>query len=196
MTGSTGFYLKNLFTEPLAGRKYIFELYPLNFREFLLFKDRSIKIPEGSGNFTRLVFDMIAPLYDEYIMYGGFPGVEEKRRALEDIFSSFFQLEILQLGDFRRNDVIRELMLLLMRRTGSKLGIKRISIDFGVSHQTLYEYISLLEGTCFIKTIKPFIRGRSSEIRKMPKEYVCETRLANHLASLDMGRLFIRFFRV
>ena len=39
LTGSSSCYLKNLFSESLAGRKYIFELYPLNFREFLRFKN-------------------------------------------------------------------------------------------------------------------------------------------------------------
>src|SRR3989338_7491348 len=37
LTGSSSFYLKNLFPESLAGRKVIFELYPLDFEEFLLF---------------------------------------------------------------------------------------------------------------------------------------------------------------
>ena len=31
LSGSLSFYLKNLFYESLAGRKYIFELFPLNF---------------------------------------------------------------------------------------------------------------------------------------------------------------------
>lgn len=35
LTGSSSFYLKNLFPESLAGRKVTFELFPLDFREFL-----------------------------------------------------------------------------------------------------------------------------------------------------------------
>ena len=38
LTGSASFYLKNLFPESLAGRKIIYELFPLNFEEFLRFK--------------------------------------------------------------------------------------------------------------------------------------------------------------
>ncbi|KPJ69325.1 MAG: hypothetical protein AMJ45_00620 [Syntrophobacter sp. DG_60] len=195
LTGSASFYLKNLFTESLAGRKYIFELFPLSFSEFLLFKGSSLKIPKNTFDITQSVFDVISPLYDEYILFGGFPGVvlktsvQEKKRALEEIFSSFFQLEILQLGDFRRNEVIRDLMLLLMQRLGSKLDIQKISRELGISRPTLSEYISFLEGTYFIKTIRPFSKGRNSEIRKRPKVYLCDTGLANHLAKLDMGRL-------
>ncbi|MFZ5995267.1 MAG: ATP-binding protein [Thermodesulfobacteriota bacterium] len=196
LTGSASFYLKNLFTESLAGRKYIFELFPLSFREFLLFKESALRIPETATDITRPIYEAIRPLYDEYILFGGFPGVvlkssaEEKRKALEEIFSSFFQLEILQLGDFRRNDVIRDLMLLLIQRLGSRLDIQRISKELGISRPTLSEYISFLEGTYFIKRIRPFSSGKDTEIRKMPKVYVCDTGLANHLARLDPGSLF------
>lgn len=196
LTGSASFYLKNLFTESLSGRKYIFELFPLNFSEFLLFKGSSLKIPEQSREITKAIFETISPLYDEYLLFGGFPGVvlktniEEKKRALEEIFSSFFQLEILQLGDFRRNEVIRDLMLLLIQRIGSKLDIQKISKELGVTRPTLNEYIAFLEGTYFIKTIRPLTRGRNSEIRKMSKVYFCDSGLANHLAMLDMGLLF------
>ncbi len=196
LTGSASFYLKNLFTESLAGRKYIFELFPLTFSEFLIFKESSFKIPEDARHITHSAFDTISTLYDEYLSFGGFPGVvlkksiEEKQKALEDIFTSFFQLEVLQLGDFRRNKVIRDLMLLLMQRIGSKLDIQKLSNDLGISRPTLSEYISFLEGTYFIKTIRPFSIGKGSEIRKMPKVYLCDTGLVNYFAKLDTGRLF------
>jgi predicted AAA+ superfamily ATPase len=196
LTGSASYYLKNLFTESLSGRKIIFELFPLTFREFLRFKDSSLKVPGNSGDVTRSIFDTFAPLYDEYIAYGGFPGVvlksgaEEKRRVLEEIFISFFQMEIVQLADFRKNDIIRDLILLLMQRIGSKLDIQKLSQELGVSRTTLNEYIAFLESTYFIKRVRPFTKGRDCEIRKAPKIYLCDTGLANRFAKLDAGALF------
>lgn len=196
LTGSASFYLKNLFTESLAGRKFIFELFPLSFSEFLLFKESKLKIPESGKDITPVIYNTISPLYDEYLQFGGFPGVvlktnvEEKRKAIEEIFTSFFQLEVIQLGDFRKNQIIRDLILLLMQRAGSKLDIQRLSRELEISRQTLNDYISFLEGTYFIKTIRPFSRGRDIEIRKTPKVYICDSGLANHFAKLDMGTLF------
>jgi len=196
LTGSAGFYLKNLFTESLSGRKHIFELFPLSFSEFLLFKDRSLKIPADPDKITGPVFQTLSRFYQEYVTFGGFPqvvlknSVAEKKRALEDIFSSFFQLEVLQLGDFRKNDAIRDLMLLLLQRVGSRLDVQKISRELSVARATLNQYISFLESTYFIKTIKPFSRGKDSELRKSPKVYVCDTGLANQFAKLDAGRLF------
>lgn len=196
LTGSASFYLKNLFTETLSGRKYIFELFPLSFKEFLLFKECNLKLPAESNGISQSIYETILPSYEEYILFGGFPGVvlksntEEKKLALEEIFSSFFQQEIIQLGDFRKNEVIRDLILLLTQRTGSKLDIQKISRELGVSRPTLTEYISFLEGTYFIKTIRPFSKGRDTEIRKMPKLYFCDTGLLNYFAKLDMAILF------
>jgi predicted AAA+ superfamily ATPase len=196
LTGSASFYLKNLFTESLAGRKVIFEVFPLTFREFLAFKQAKFKMPKNVAVITKAVFDTIDRLYDEYLLYGGFPEVvlkdtaQAKAKALEDIFTSFFQLEVLQFGDFRRNEVIRDLMLMLMQNTGSKTDIQKISRDMKISRPTLYDYIAFLEGTYFIKTIRPFSKGRSTEIRKMPKVYVCDTGLANHFTRLAAGHIF------
>lgn len=196
LTGSASFYLKNLFTESLAGRKYIFQLFPLAFSEFLLFKESSFKIPSDITGITKANHEAISPLYDEYILYGGFPGVvlktnvEEKKRALEEIFMSFFQQEVLQLGDFRKNEVIRDLILLLIQRLGSKVDIQKLSKELGIGRPTLYDYIAFLEGTFFIKTLRPFTKGKDSEIRKMPKVYICDSGLANYLANLDSGLLF------
>lgn len=196
LTGSASYYLKNLFAESLAGRKYIFELFPLSFREFLLFKDLNLVIPDDVSAVTKTICDLIAPYYEEYIIFGGFPGVvlketrEEKDKGLDDIFTSFFQLEVLQLGDFRRNNVMRDLMLLLAQRSGSRLDILKLSSELGISRHTLNTYISFLEGTYFVRTIKPFSKGRDTEIRKMPKVYLCDSGLANRLARLDGGALF------
>ena len=40
VTGSSSFYLKNLFPESLSGRKFLYELAPLSFREYLYFKEK------------------------------------------------------------------------------------------------------------------------------------------------------------
>lgn len=196
LTGSASFYLKNLFTESLSGRKYVFELYPLTFEEFLIFNESLLKIPQNARDITPSLFESISILYDEYLRFGGFPGVvlkttfDEKKKMLEEIFTSFYQLEITQLGDFRKNEVIRDLMLLLMQRIGSRLDIQKISRELGIARFTLQEYLSFLEGTYFIKTIKPYSRGKDTEIRKASKVYLCDSGIVNHFARLEPGLVF------
>ena len=196
LTGSAGFYLKNVFSETLAGRKYLFELFPLSFGEFLEFKDSGFRLPREASDLTPAVFNTVAPLYDEYLLYGGFPGVvlksrpEEKKRALDEIFTSFYQQEIVGWGDFRKNETVRDLILLLAQRTGSRLDAGRLSVELGVARATVGKYLAFLEGTYLIKSVRPFAKRRDVEIRKIPKLYFCDCGLANRLARIDEGCLF------
>jgi len=196
LTGSASFYLKNLFTESLAGRKYIFELFPLNFSEFLFFKDVNLKLPVNSRKVTPAVFETLNHLYDEYVTFGGFPqvvlksSVKEKKKSLEDIFTSLFQMEVVQLGDFHKNEAVRDLMLLLLQRVGSLLDINKISKETGLSRPTISNYLSFLEGIYFIKRVKPMSFGRDTEIRKAAKIYACDSGFLNFFARLDRGRIF------
>ncbi len=196
LTGSASFYLKNLFPESLAGRKYIFELFPFSFSEFLKLKKINIQIPSKHSLINKPIYETILQHYQEYLIFGGFPqvilksSVADKRKVLADIFASYFQLEVKQIGDFRKIDKMRDLILLLFSRSGSKLDIDRLSQEIGLSRPTVYEYISFLEGTYFIKLVKPYSRNKDIEIRRTPKIYVCDSGLANYLASLNQGQLF------
>jgi predicted AAA+ superfamily ATPase len=196
LTGSASFYLKGLFAESLAGRKVLFEIFPLTFREFLAFKGKRFQLPEDPFPISDEIYETLMPLYDEYMYYGGFPGVvlnssvKEKKKALEDILTSYFQFEVMQFSDFRKNDSLRDLILLLMQSIGSKIDILRLSRDIGISRHTVHDYLAFLEGTYLISTIKPFSRGRGTEIRKSPKVYFCDSGLINHFARLDEGHIF------
>ncbi|MFO7928052.1 MAG: ATP-binding protein [Candidatus Humimicrobiaceae bacterium] len=195
LTGSASYYLKNLFSESLAGRKYIFELFPLSFPEFLRFKNYKINIP-GDKKISKSIHAKFSTYFDQYLQYGSFPEVvlkkttEEKGKSLEDIFTSYYQLEVTRLGDFKKNSAIRDLILLLLERIGSKLDIKKISGEIGISRPTVSKYIAFLQDTYLIKTIKPYSKGKDIEIRKRPKIYFCDCGLAKHLATIGEGQLF------
>ena len=196
VTGSTNFYTRNIFNESLSGRKLIYELFPLTFREFLSFKGRKVNLPNHIDDISKPIFDMLSNLYDEYLLFGGFPEVvnkktiEEKKKTLEDIFASFFKFEVVQLSNYRKSDVIRDLMLLLMRKTGTRMDIHKISQELGISRATTYEYLSFLEGSYFIQIIRPFGSSNINEIKKAPKVYVCDTGLVNHFARIPEENLF------
>lgn len=196
LSGSSSFYLKNLFSESLSGRKYIFELFPLSFKEFLKLKKAKIKTEELGEKISEAIFENANKYYSEYVTYGGFPGVVqkesvlEKKMMLEDIFSSYFQLEVKQLGDFRKTNIIRDLLLLLMERTGSKLDMQKLSRELGVARETVYNYIAFLENTYFIKLVRPFSRSRDTEIRSIPKFYLCDSGIINQFARVSEGAVF------
>jgi len=127
LTGSSSFYLKNLFPESLAGRKYLFELYPLCFEEFLGFQQVQATFAsswkEKDANKTKYLSEKYQAYYLEYLQYGAFPqialiaDIDKKKRSLVDIFNAYFDKEVAQLADFRYLNKFRDLLFLLMNES-------------------------------------------------------------------------------
>lgn len=106
----------------------------------MIFNDSPLRIPQNTKDITLSLFESISILYGEYLQFGGFPVVlktpfDEKKKML-----AFYQLEISQHSDFRKNEVIRDLMLLLMQRISSRLDIQKLSRELGIARITALHY--------------------------------------------------------
>lgn len=199
ITGSSSFYLKNLFPESLAGRKIAFELYPLDFDEFLHFKQKTRKqydkFEDKEKYKSAVRYELYQKYYDEYLNYGGFPQVvleesqKQKKYLLKDIFSSYFQKDVQMLSDFSDIQSLQEMILLLMQRTGSKLNITRIASELSLSRPTIYSYLSFLEGTYFVSLVAPFSRNIDKEVSGARKVYICDNGFLTAFARIDEGNL-------
>ncbi|RKZ20785.1 hypothetical protein DRQ18_05650 [bacterium] len=200
LTGSSSFYLKGLFPESLAGRKIIYELFPLDFEEFLVFKNKKKTFKESfrekAKNKNRMNYEIYKPLYDEYLSYGGFPAVvreedpERKKAIIADIFKSYFEKDVRSLADFKHIGKLRDTILLLAGRCGAKLDISKIASEIGISRTTLYSYLNFLERTYFIFLVSPYSRRINREVRGAKKVYFCDTGLLNYLVRISRGNLF------
>jgi len=194
LSGSASYYIRNMFTESLAGRKYIFELFPFNFHEFLRAKKVPYKLDQQA--ISQSVYLHYAPYFDEYLQYGGFPAVvlednkQEKKNRLDDIFSAYWSLEVERLSDFKKKDRVRNFIFLLMERVGSKIDTSKLSRELGVVKDTLESYFAFLQDTYLISTIPPYSTNRDVEIRGAKKMYFIDSGLLNQFAQLDRGSVF------
>lgn len=199
VTGSSSFYLKNLFPESLAGRKIILELFPLDFEEFLIFKEKKKEFHENFKdkdiNKNLILNERYKKLYEEYLTFGGFPQVvladddTQKKLHLNDIFTSYFEKDVKALADFRQITIFRDLILLLMQRVGSKLDISKLSSELGVTRKTIYSYVSFLQGTYFISLIAPYTTNVNREVSGAKKVYFCDNGIINHFGKVSDGSL-------
>jgi hypothetical protein len=98
-------------------------------------------------------------------------------------------MEVQRLADFRRLNNFRDLLLLLLQRSGSKLEISKLASEVGVSRDTVYGYIAFLEGTYFIDLVSPYTRNRDREVSGAKKIYVCDTGFMRHLGKTSEGSL-------
>ena len=198
VTGSSSYYLKNLFSESLAGRKKIFELYPLDFGEYLEFKGvpRQKKENWKKKIFNSIEYERIKNYYECYIEFGGFPEValaandKERKDLISDILSSYINIDIKALSDFRNEKNIYNLMKLLSVRIGTKLDYSKMSRIAGLSRPTIMSYIDFFEKTYLIKRISVISKSPDREIVKARKIYFCDNGLAGFLADLSSGSKF------
>ena len=197
VTGSSSYYLKNLFSESLSGRKKLFELYPLDFEEFLTFKEIPFSQRDWKeGRFNSLEYSRLSSYYEEYIRFGGFPQVvlakseADKRDLLSDIMSSYVNIDIRTLADFSDERNLYSLAKLLAGRVGSRVEYSKLSRLTGLSRPTVNNYVSFFEKTYLIHTVPVYTKSVDREIVKSRKLYFCDTGLANILAELSGGAQF------
>ncbi len=199
LTGSSSYYLKNLFSESLAGRKIIFELFPLDFEEYLAFQGRAKEFfadfREKEKKKNEIDFGIYEKYYDDYLEFGGFPGVAlekdigQKKKLLNDVFTSYFERDVKTLADFKNVNKLRDLIILLTARVGSKIEISKIASELAVSRETVYNYLSFLENTYFIFLLNPFSRSPDREVSGARKVYFCDNGILNILGRVSSGTI-------
>lgn len=197
-TGSSSYYIKNKFQESLAGRKKLFELYPLDFGELLTFNGISFLPTPDIHRLENLPaeFSRLNTYYQSYVEFGGFPEVvlmpkvTDKVDLLHDILSSYINIDIVQLSDIRKTQEIGNLIQLLAARIGNKLDVSKISSLVKISRPTVENYLAFLESTYIIKTLPVYALNPDREIVKARKLYFLDNGLANISAKLSGGAGF------
>ena len=200
LTGSSSYYLRNLFPESLAGRKIVFELYPLNFAEFLVFKNirrvEGITLKEKAVNKNKIAYKTLAPYYQEFIEFGGFPSVvlednpDRKRILLSEIFTSYFEKDAKNLADFKDMSKLRDLILLLAPRVASRIEVQKLASELSTSRDTVYNYLSFLEQTYFIALLPRYSASIDRQAAGSKKLFFCDSGIVNVLGKVSQGQIF------
>ncbi|MCF2497106.1 ATP-binding protein [Dyadobacter sp. CY357] len=198
VTGSSAYYMKNQFSESLAGRKKIFEIFPLHFGELLKFNGVSA-IPlnfSQSVNYISSEYERLKMYYDDYINFGGFPEVvladsaADKRDLISDILSSYINFDLNLLSDIRDPTNLYKLIKLLSVRIGTKLDVSKITSVIGIPRATVENYLELLEKSYLIKTIPVLSTSPDREIVKAKKVYFLDNGVASLSGELGSGSKF------
>lgn len=179
----------------LVGRIFVFNLYPLDFSEFVSFKDppyfdyfkkanKSFK-ENMSVDIGESTSEVLAKLFEEYILFGGYPRVvisptfEEKKEVLKNIYNTYFLREVKDVlglvDDYKLSKLIKGLAL----QTGNLVEYKELSLLSEYSHVSLKKYLNFLEKTFICQFIKPYFKNKRKEIVKNPKVYFFDSGLRN-----------------
>ena len=184
-TGSSSFYIDLKFKDSLAGRKFIFNIYPLNFNEFLQFSGETEMAEEKSAKKLSSYYQTkLLKLWEQYIIYGGYPKValaeEEdlKRILIEDIGSSYIKKDALEAG-IKNTEKYYALIKILAGQTGQLMNSQELANTLNLAHKTVEEYLYIMARSYQLAFIRPFYKNLRKELTKMPKAYFYDLGLRN-----------------
>lgn len=201
VTGSSNYYLRNLFPESLSGRKFLYILPVLSYTEYLYFNKRLeeadlLPVPEDTLlPRTGAAVYKNKDLYEEYMEYGGFPEVaitsdtETKKLILKNIFASFFEKDIKVFSELKDVRELRDLILLLAPRNGNMLDVSRLASELGINRVKVYSYLEFLEGTFFLRLLPKHTGSIDRSVAGGRKVYFSDTGILNLAAKVTRGQL-------
>ncbi|MDO9399470.1 MAG: ATP-binding protein [bacterium] len=185
ISGSSSFEIKKKFKNSLVGRTINFEIFPLSFNEFLLFKNYPLKKEKNIT--SNIIINELKELYKEFVLFGSYPqivltkNIEKKEKFLEQIINTYVRKDIRDLADIKDINKFNKLLRILSAQNGQLLNITELANTADLAKPTVEKYLFLLENTYIIKLLKPFSRNVRSELFKTPKIYFYDTGLCHLL---------------
>jgi len=169
-TGSSSFDLANKTAEPLTGRVYSFELFPLSLAE----------IAGGQG------YSVIEPRLEQILRYGLYPSIwnvseEEARIQLEELVSNYLYKDVLAYIGIKRSSVVSGLLRLLALQIGQEVAYPELGTALGIDRRTVANYIDVLEQSFVVFRLGAFSRNLRKEVAKSQKVYFCDLGVRNAL---------------
>ncbi len=192
VSGSSSFEIKSKFKNTLVGRTVNFELFPLDFEEFLWFKEQSFNLNQTINNKT--LIGELQGLYKEYVLFGGYPKivltekVDIKEKYLQQIIDTYIKGDIRDLANIRHIDKFNKLLQVLANQTSQLLNIKELANTTRIARQTVEDYLFIMQQTYVIKLVHPFSGNIRSELFKTPKVFFYDTGLMNMLSQRYLPR--------
>lgn len=169
LTGSSTVNLIDQTTEPLTGRKRVFELFPITVSELGYDQDKlALELPI-------------------LLKYGLYPEVineessEHKQEALMELAESSLYRDVLDVTGTRASGDLVALLRYLAEHIGETLSINDISTKLSIDRRTIDRYIDLLTKSYVVFPLYPYSQ-REGTVRRSYKVYFWDVGIRNALA--------------
>jgi hypothetical protein len=167
ISGSSSFELSNELNEPLTGRKYEFNLFPLSFEEMVNYHDLRRELQQVE---LRLIYGS----YPEVLTNAG-----REKELLHLLTSSYLYKDIFKFGNIRKPSELQKIVQLLAWQTGSEVNISEVAVSAGTTSETAERYIDILEKAYIVFRLPSFARNVRNEIKKNKKIYFYDNGIRN-----------------
>jgi predicted AAA+ superfamily ATPase len=188
-TGSSAFELANHLNEPLTGRKWEYEMFPISFAEMV----------KHHGLLTE------KRLLPHRLVYGYYPDVinnqGNEKETLKQLADSYLYKDVLMLEQIKKPDKLVKLLQALAYQVGSQVSFNELSNLLDLDSKTVEKYVDLLEKSFVIFRLNSFSRNLRNELKSSKKIYFYDNGIRNSLISnfnqienrTDIGALWENF---
>lgn len=202
ISGSSSLELTFQTAKFMVGRLLKFSLAPFSFHEFINSHDKELyrlikkRIPDIFSYRFKLAYAFgkelnlrIQKLFQEYVIYGGYPACvlakreTEKQKILEGIFESYILKDIRSLLQLATEDELIRIVKILSTQIGNLIEYKELSNASRLNYKSLLKNLEVLRQTYILDFIKPFFTNRRTELTKNPKVYFLDLGLRNWICT-------------
>jgi predicted AAA+ superfamily ATPase len=193
VSGSSAKLMAEEFESILAGRCLSFEIFPLSFKEFLLFN--GIEFSEKDVVLKPTVFkEQVVP----YLKFGGFPEVvleknEEKRRSIvRDYWETIVIKDIEKRFKIRADEHLRAVGRFLISNPSSLVSIRGISREIETPLKTTERFLNYFQVARMTNFVSKFSFSIREQERSPKKNYLTDISfftLAGFRLMENMGKI-------
>ncbi len=171
LSGSSALDLNDAINEPLTGRKWEYNLFPISWEEF-----------QNDIGYVKATQQL-----NDRLVYGMYPdvinNVGDEKEILKTLTNSYLYKDILALGNIKKPEVLERLLQALAYQIGSEVSYNELAQLLQINKETVSRYIELLEKAYVIFRVNPFNRNLRNEIKSNRKIYFYDNGVRNAIIS-------------
>jgi predicted AAA+ superfamily ATPase len=167
LSGSSSFELYNAVNEPLTGRKWSFNLWPVSWEEW-----------QNHAGYVKAAQDI-----ENRLVFGFYPDVlvheENQALVLSELADSYLYKDVLMYEGLKKPVVLKKLLQALAYQVGSEVSLQELAQTVGADPKTVNAYIDILEKAWIVFRLPPLSRNLRNEIKAKNKIYFYDNGIRN-----------------
>ncbi len=167
VSGSSALEINQSTQEPLTGRKFEYQLFPISWEEF----ENHVGYLEAN---TQL---------EERLIYGMYPDVLNNRseagEILKQLTTSYLYKDVLTITGIKKPELLDKLLKALALQIGSEVSYNELANLLQIDKTTVSKYIDLLEKAYIVFRLNSYSRNQRNEIKNNRKIYFYDNGIRN-----------------
>lgn len=170
ISGSESLFIRRKSRESLAGRIFEFKLNPLNFKEYLEFKDKKFE------PLTLYEEDLLRE-FNNFLVCNGFPELIDKEPEIikkyirEGVIDKILYHDMSEVFGVKNLAIIRKIFDIIYNNPGQIIELQQFASEVGITRHLLSEYLEYLEESFLIKKLYNYSKNARKTQRRLKKYY-------------------------